>query len=84
MIRVVLPEALAGGSNGRVVEIHEPVANVGELLNALEVRRPGLRAEIDSSIYSVAVNGEILLIGREERPLADGDEVEILTFFAGG
>lgn len=84
MIRVTLPEPLARGLRSRILEIEEPLATVGELLAVLDRRRPGLKAEIDTSIYSVAVNGTVLLVGRDPTPLRDGDEVEILTFFAGG
>lgn len=81
MIRVRLPDTLAAD---RTLVVVEPVANLGQLLRALDRLRPGLAAKLDAEIYNFAVNGEVILKDRDAHPLADGDEVEVLTMFGGG
>jgi len=82
-LTVRLPEAVRGLAPAELV-VDEPVQSVGELLRLLEARFPGLGDELDDAIYNVAVNGEVLLKDRDAQPLSSGDEVEVLTMFAGG
>ena len=45
---------------------------------------PGLGKELDDPLYNIAVNDELLLHAVDQRPLADGDIVEIVPTMAGG
>jgi sulfur-carrier protein len=74
---------LAGGAPEHPV----PGATVGELLRALEDAQPGLggwildeRGRVRRHI-NVFVNGEY---GREETPVADDDQVDVLPAISGG
>ena len=58
--------------------------DLGALLEELERRFPGLGLALDSASVNAAVNGEVILHGRDRTPLSDGDEVEFLVMFAGG
>jgi molybdopterin converting factor small subunit len=53
-------------------------------LTALEVRQPGRLEQLDDSVFSFAVNGEMLLHHAQERLLSDRDEVEIIPTISGG
>ena len=58
--------------------------DIGSLLRELDVLHPGLAKLLDSSAVNAAVNGDVVLHGRDATALADGDEVEFLLMFAGG
>jgi len=62
----------------------EPLATVADLVNALDLRIPGLKEQLDDSVFSFAVNDELLLQRARDRPLADGDVVEIIPTISGG
>jgi molybdopterin converting factor small subunit len=62
----------------------EPLATVADLVDALDARIPGFKAQLDDSVFNVAVNDELLLHRARERPLADGDTVEIIPTISGG
>ncbi len=62
----------------------EPLATVAELVDALDARIPGFREQLDDSVFNFAVNDELLLHRARERPLADGDTVEIIPTISGG
>jgi molybdopterin converting factor small subunit len=81
-LRVRLAEPLREGV-GEFVEITSPVANVGELIDALERRVPAFASKNDE-LFNVAVNGDLVLHGERNVPLQDGDEVELLVAFSGG
>jgi len=66
------------------LEIQEPVATVAELVDALERRIPGLREQLDDSVFNFAVNDEMLLFHARERTLQDGDVVEVIPTISGG
>jgi molybdopterin converting factor small subunit len=83
MITVRLPSTLQSGC-GAQVTIDEPVATVADLLQAIDVRCPGLRAQLEDHVFNVAVNDEMLLHGAGQRALNDGDVVEIVPAIAGG
>lgn len=83
MITVRLPRTLETG-HGDTVHISEPVASIAELVEALEARMPGLREQLDDSVFSFAVNDELVLHHAQERRLADGDTVEIIPTISGG
>jgi molybdopterin converting factor small subunit len=62
----------------------EPIANMAELVDALDRRIPGFREQLDDSVFNFAVNDELLLHRARERALADGDRVEIIPTISGG
>ena len=69
---------------GESLLVREAVANVGQLLQALERLKPGLYKELDDPLYNIAVNDEILLHAVDSREVRDGDVVEIIPSMAGG
>lgn len=83
MILVRLPATLRTGVED-VVEVHETVETVGELIDVLDRRIPGLRDQLDDSVFNFAVNDEMLLYGARERALRSGDTVEIVPAISGG
>ena len=83
MILVRLPDTLRTGVED-VVEVHDPVETVGELVDALDRLVPGLRDQLDDSVFNFAVNDEMLLYGARERALRSGDTVEIVPAISGG
>jgi molybdopterin converting factor small subunit len=83
MIMVRLPTTLRSGAED-VLQIHEDVATVGELIDVLDERIPGLRDQLDDSVFNFAVNDEMLLYGARERALQSGDVVEIVPAISGG
>ena len=62
----------------------EPLATVAELVDALDGRIPGFKDQLEDSVFNFAVNDELLLHRARERPLADGDVVEIIPTISGG
>lgn len=89
MITVRLPSALRGGENagadsGGELRIDEPVANLAQLVAALERLRPDLRDHLHDSLYNFAVNDALVLHGADDYPLQPGDIVEIIPTIAGG
>jgi molybdopterin converting factor small subunit len=83
MIMVRLPATLRSGAED-VLQVHENVATVGELIAVLDERIPGLRDQLDDSVFNFAVNDEMLLYGARERALQSGDVVEIVPAISGG
>lgn len=83
MITVRLPGTLRVGPDDTLT-FSEPLATVADLVNALDVRIPGLKEQLDDSVFSFAVNDELLLQHARDRPLADGDVVEIIPTISGG
>ena len=83
MVTVNLPASLAHLA-GHSIVVNEPVANVGELIQALEKLVPGMAKELDDPLYNIAINQEILLHSVDARPVSDGDVVEIVPSIAGG
>jgi molybdopterin converting factor small subunit len=62
----------------------QPIATVADLVDALDLRVPGFKEQLDDSVFSFAVNDELLLQHARERRLADGDIVEIIPTISGG
>jgi molybdopterin converting factor small subunit len=83
MITVLFPSTLRVNDANRL-EIQEPVATVAALVEALERRIPGLREQLDDSVFNFAVNDEMLLFHARERTLQDGDVVEVIPTISGG
>jgi molybdopterin converting factor small subunit len=66
------------------LELDPAPADIAALIAELERRHPGLRHALDSSSVNAALNGEVILSGRDATRLKDGDRVEFLVMFAGG
>ena len=83
MITVRLPATLRVGPSDTLT-FEEPLASIAELVDALDLRIPGFKDQLDDSVFNFAVNDEILLHRARERALADGDVVEIIPTISGG
>mgnify|MGYP000663312027 CR=1 FL=1 len=83
MITVRLPGTLRVGPSDTLM-FNQPLATIADLVNALDVRIPGLKDQLDDSVFSFAVNGELLLHHARDRHLTDGDTVEIIPTISGG
>jgi molybdopterin converting factor small subunit len=83
MITVRLPATLRTGG-AETLELDDPIATVGELVDALERRLPGIRDQLDDSVFNFAVNDEMLLHRARVRGLKAGDVVEIVPTISGG
>ena len=83
MIIVRLPSTLRVNDTGQL-EVHEPVATIGELVEAIDRRIPGFRDQLDDSVFNFAVNDEMLLYRAHDRALHDGDVVEVIPTISGG
>ena len=82
-ITVRLPATLRVGPSDTLT-FEGPLATVAELIEALDVRIPGFKDQLDDSVFNFAVNDEMLLHHARERTLADGDVVEIIPTISGG
>ena len=83
MISVRLPATLRVGPTD-ILTFDQPLATIAELVEALDVRIPGFKAQLDDSVFNFAVNDEMLLHRARERRLSDGDTVEIIPTISGG
>lgn len=83
MITVRLPSTLET-SAGHTLTVREPVATIAQLIEAIDRRIPGFRDQMDDSVFSFAVNDEMLLFHARERALKDDDVVEVIPIISGG
>jgi molybdopterin converting factor small subunit len=83
LITVRLPATLRIGPDD-TLPVTEPVATIGELVEVLDRRIPGFRAQLDDSVFNFAVNDEMLLYRARDRRLVDGDTVEVIPTISGG
>jgi molybdopterin converting factor small subunit len=83
MITIRLPSTLRVSASD-TLEVHEPVATVADLIEALDRRIPGFREQLNDSVFNFAVNDEMLLYHARERALKSGDVVEIIPTISGG
>jgi molybdopterin converting factor small subunit len=83
VISVRLPATLRVGPSDTLT-VHETVPTVADLIDVLDRRIPGFRAQMDDSVFNFAVNDEMLLQHARERRLQDGDTVEIVPAISGG
>jgi molybdopterin converting factor small subunit len=83
MITVRLPASLRTSVSDTLL-VEERVATIGELIDALDRRRPGFREQLDDAVFNFAVNDEMLLQHARERALSDGDVVEVIPAISGG
>ena len=84
VVTVNLPAALQPFAGGESLVVREKVSTLGQLLQALERLAPGLGEQLDDPLYNFAVNDELLLHAVDQRPIADGDVIEIIPTMAGG
>ncbi len=83
MISVLLPSTLRVSDSDRI-EVHEAVATIADLVEAIDKRIPGFREQLEDSVFNFAVNDEMLLYHARERELRDGDVVEVVPTISGG
>jgi len=83
MLTVRLPSTLrVGGSD--TLEFDGSIGTIAQLIDALDLRVPGFKAQLDDSVFNFAVNDEMLLHHAREKRLADGDIIEIIPTISGG
>jgi len=83
MITVQLPATLRAGATDTLT-FEQPLATLAELIDALDVRIPGFKDQLDDSVFNFAVNDVLVLYHARRHPLADGDRVEIIPTISGG
>ena len=83
MITVRLPSTLRIGPTDTLT-FTGALATVADLVEALDIRIPGFKAQLDDSVFNFAVNDELLLHRARDRRLSDGDTVEIIPTISGG
>lgn len=84
MILVRMPAMLRGDDGAQELQVEELVANLGQLVAALERLRPDLHEHLHDSLYNFAVNDALILHGADDYPVSPGDTVEIIPTIAGG
>ena len=82
-VTVRLPATLRAGPSDTLT-FEGPLASIAELVDALDLRIPGFKEQLDDSVFNFAVNDEMLLHHAREHALADGDVVEIIPTISGG
>jgi len=84
-LTVRLPRALVAVAEGAVT-LTEETPTIGALLETLASRYPEVRRALASedSLVNVAVNDEMFVDRLRERPIRDGDRVELIQAFSGG
>jgi molybdopterin converting factor small subunit len=83
MITVRFPATLQVGPSDTLV-FSQPIATIADLVDAIDRRVPGFRDQLEDSVFNFAVNDELILHRARDRPLADGDRVEIIPTISGG
>jgi len=84
-VEVRLPSTIRTGlPDGGLLVVEEPVSDLGGLTDALDRLVPGIGQELSSSLYTFAVNDQIILKGKRTHPIRSGDRVEVMPIFAGG
>ena len=83
MLTVRLPATLRVGPTDTLT-FEGPLATIAELVDALDARIPGFKAQLDDSVFNFAVNDEMLLHRAQQRRLSDGDIIEIIPTISGG
>ena len=82
-ITVRLPATLRVGPSD-ILTFDSPLGTIADLVDALDLRIPGLKTQLDDSVFNFAVNDEMILHRARERRLTDGDVVEIIPTISGG
>ena len=84
---VALPAALVRLFPGAVRQIELPAASVGEMIDALDARWPGMRDRLCDSRPAIRRHINVFVEGRRatlETRLEPGAEVTVLTAISGG
>jgi molybdopterin converting factor small subunit len=82
-ITVRLPVTLRSFGPAETI-VEDPVDTIEALVSALDAQMPGLRDQLDDSVFNFAVNDRMLLHGARSHSLQDGDVVEIVPAISGG
>jgi len=82
-VTVTLPVGFAGAPEGAVI-IDQPVSNVKELREALDVSLWRAAGQLKDSSLVVAVNGEIVLSNEKDAAIKNGDELAVFPLLGGG
>ena len=72
------------GAPEHAVVIDEPVDNVIELREQLRRRLPEAAERLADRSLSIALNGEILMVGEASAKVSSGDEVTLMPMIGGG
>jgi len=86
-VTVTLAPALVALFPGAPRSVELPAASVGEMIDALDARWPGMRDRICDSTPRIRRNMNVFVDGRRaslETPLAAGTAVFVLTAISGG
>ena len=83
MITVRLPATLRVGPED-ILTFTGALATIADLVDALDLRIPGFKDQLDDSVFNFAVNDEMLLHDVNQHPIKDGDVVEIVPAISGG
>ena len=84
---VTLPANLVRLFPGAVWQVELPASTVGEMIDALDARWPGMRDRLCDSRPAIRRHINIFVEGRRATlatPLAPGAEVTVLTAISGG
>lgn len=84
---VTLPPALLNLFPGAVRRLEVPASTVGEAIDALDARWPGMRDRLCDSRPSIRRHINVFVEARRatlETPLAPGTEMVIMTAISGG
>jgi molybdopterin converting factor small subunit len=83
MVTVRLPSTLKI-TDADVLEVHDAVGTIAELVDVLDRCIPGFKDQLDDAVFNFAVNDELILHHARERMLRSGDIVEIIPTISGG
>ena len=84
---LTLPAAFANLFPGSARRVELPAATVGEALDALNARWPGMRDRICDSTPAIRRHMNVFVDGRRatlQTPLAPGADVMVMTAISGG
>jgi molybdopterin synthase sulfur carrier subunit len=86
-VRVTLPAALVNLFPGAVKRVELPAATVGEMIDALDRRWPGMRDRLCDSTPAIRRHINVFVEGEHgtlETRLAPGAKVFVITAITGG
>ena len=83
-VKVILPGTGFPGAPEGAVIIDQPVSNVAGLRTALRERLPRAASQLEDDSLNALINGNIILDNEQSASISSGDEITILSMFAGG